>query len=309
MMENLLESIVREEARFAILDLTGVAAMDTSTVHHILRIFGAARTLGVEGVLSGVQPAVAQTVVSLGIDLDALRMVRTLHDALAWCLRDRTDGGREARPLAVAPGAGGARPRRTQAVEERGLDPGPRDAHHRPVTHRPASRRSTCPTAAAPVSSWSGRWARPTRGTAWPSGSGASPARLPAVPHGAARRVGATGRPPAPTVTSSQPPPLLYDYSGFPPSTYQLKWPAPGSPELAARVQQLLGAPDRRAGRREARLRPRRLHPAEGRVSGASHPDRPALARAGLDPAEHLAIGRALWRRSATKGSSSWGAG
>jgi rsbT co-antagonist protein RsbR len=89
MMENLLEAIVREEARFAILDLTGVGAMDTSTVHHIMRIFGAARTLGVEGVLSGVQPAVAQTVVSLGIDLDALRMVRTLHDALAWCLKTR----------------------------------------------------------------------------------------------------------------------------------------------------------------------------------------------------------------------------
>jgi rsbT co-antagonist protein RsbR len=89
MMENLLEAVVREQARFAILDLTGVAAMDTSTVHHILRIFSAARTLGVEGVLSGVQPAVAQTVVSLGIDLEALRMVRTLHDALAWCLKSR----------------------------------------------------------------------------------------------------------------------------------------------------------------------------------------------------------------------------
>jgi rsbT co-antagonist protein RsbR len=89
MMENLLEAVVREQARFAILDLTGVAAMDTSTVHHILRIFSAARALGVEGVLSGVQPAVAQTVVSLGIDLDALRMVRTLHDALAWCLKSR----------------------------------------------------------------------------------------------------------------------------------------------------------------------------------------------------------------------------
>ncbi len=98
MMENLLEAIVREQARFAILDLTGVGAMDTSTVHHILRIFGAARTLGVEGVLSGVQPAVAQTVVSLGIDLDALRMVRTLHDALAWCLKSRqTEAEKRAR--------------------------------------------------------------------------------------------------------------------------------------------------------------------------------------------------------------------
>ena len=37
-----------------------------------------------------------------------------------------------------------------------------------------------------------------------------------------------------PTVTSGPNPPLLYDYSGFPPHTYELTWPAPGSPELAA---------------------------------------------------------------------------
>ncbi len=98
MMENLLEAVVREEARFVILDLTGVLTMDTATVHHILRIFSAARTLGVEGVLSGVRPPVAQTVVSLGVDLEALRMVRTLHDALAWCLKTRqADAERRAR--------------------------------------------------------------------------------------------------------------------------------------------------------------------------------------------------------------------
>jgi rsbT co-antagonist protein RsbR len=110
MMENLLESIVREEARFAILDLTGVAAMDTSTVHHILRIFGAAKTLGVEGVLSGVQPAVAQTVVSLGIDLDSLRMVRTLHDALDWCLKTRQADAEKRARLPWLRRAGAARP-------------------------------------------------------------------------------------------------------------------------------------------------------------------------------------------------------
>jgi rsbT co-antagonist protein RsbR len=93
MMERLLEAIVREKARFAILDLTGVEVMDTPTVHHMLRIFAAARTVGVEGVLSGVRPAVAQSVVSLGVDISGLRMVRTLHDALGWCL-ERTPRGR-----------------------------------------------------------------------------------------------------------------------------------------------------------------------------------------------------------------------
>ena len=89
MMGHLLESIVREKARFAILDLTGVGAVDTSTVHHLLRMLKAARTLGVEGVLSGAQPTIAQTMVSLGMNLADLRTVRTLHDALSWCLARR----------------------------------------------------------------------------------------------------------------------------------------------------------------------------------------------------------------------------
>jgi rsbT co-antagonist protein RsbR len=89
MMEHLLEAIVQEKARFAILDLTGVGAVDTATVHHILRMFKAARTLGVEGVLSGAQPLIAQTMVSLGMNLEDLRTVRTLHDALSWCLAQK----------------------------------------------------------------------------------------------------------------------------------------------------------------------------------------------------------------------------
>lgn len=42
------------------------------------------------------------------------------------------------------------------------------------------------------------------------------------------------------TVTSAARPTLLYDYYGFPPHTYELRYPAPGHPELAQRVQQLL---------------------------------------------------------------------
>jgi rsbT co-antagonist protein RsbR len=95
MMDRLLESIVREKARFAILDLTGVDVMDTPTVHHMLRILAAARAVGADGVLSGVRPSVAQSVVSLGVDISKLRIMRTLHDALAWCLEKReSDIGR-----------------------------------------------------------------------------------------------------------------------------------------------------------------------------------------------------------------------
>ena len=43
-----------------------------------------------------------------------------------------------------------------------------------------------------------------------------------------------------PSLTGQIAPPLLYDYSGFPPHTYALTWPAPGSPELARKAQNLL---------------------------------------------------------------------
>src|SRR5262245_46480785 len=46
----------------------------------------------------------------------------------------------------------------------------------------------------------------------------------------------------APTVSSHPNPPLLFDYYGFPPESYQLTWPAPGDPSLATRVRELLAA-------------------------------------------------------------------
>jgi aromatic ring-opening dioxygenase catalytic subunit (LigB family) len=46
---------------------------------------------------------------------------------------------------------------------------------------------------------------------------------------------------PVPTVMSGARPPLLFDYYGFPPESYALTWPAPGQPQLAARVRALLG--------------------------------------------------------------------
>ena len=89
MMHGLLEAIVREQARYAIVDLTGVEVVDTSTADHLIRLFRAAKVLGVDGVLCGIRPAVAQTVVALGLDLTSVRMMRSLRDALMWCIRAR----------------------------------------------------------------------------------------------------------------------------------------------------------------------------------------------------------------------------
>ena len=73
---------------------------------------------------------------------------------------------------------------------------------------------------------------------------------------------------PAFTASAAADPKLIFDYSGFPEHTYRLTWPAPGDPELAARVAGLLTqAGLAGSAEPEPRLRSWRLCAAEGRVS------------------------------------------
>lgn len=100
---------------------------------------------------------------------------------------------------------------------------------------------------------------------------------------------------PVPTVMSSPRPPMLYDYYGFPPEAYEITWPAPGDPALAARVRELLGA----AGIESAENRERGFDhgtfvPLKLTYPDADVPTVQLSLKQGLDPAEHLAIGRAL---------------
>lgn len=98
-----------------------------------------------------------------------------------------------------------------------------------------------------------------------------------------------------PTVMTSAAPPMLYDYYGFPPESYQITWPAPGEPQLAARVQQLLGAAgfstatDPKRGFDHGTFVPLKLTFPDAQI-----PTIQLSLLAGLDPARHLALGRAL---------------
>lgn len=85
MTEALLQAITRELASFAIIDLTGVETVDTSTAQHLIRFFRAVSLVGAEPILCGMRAPVAQTVISLGVDMTRLRIMRTLHKALEYC--------------------------------------------------------------------------------------------------------------------------------------------------------------------------------------------------------------------------------
>lgn len=98
-----------------------------------------------------------------------------------------------------------------------------------------------------------------------------------------------------PTVMTAPRPPLLFDYYGFPKHTYELTWPAAGSPALAARVASLLADAGIASKQNDSRGFDHGVFvPLKVAFPEAEIPTVQLSLRVGLDPAEHLAIGRAL---------------
>ncbi|WP_438016329.1 PAS domain-containing protein [Sorangium sp. So ce315] len=110
-MDDLLAAIADKRARFAILDLTGVEVVDTKTASYLIELVRAIRLLGAEGVITGIRANVAQTMVSLGLDLSGIATVGNLRAGLKLCMQRAAAGGAaSAGAPARAPG-GGAAPR------------------------------------------------------------------------------------------------------------------------------------------------------------------------------------------------------
>ncbi|MDC7121086.1 STAS domain-containing protein [Cellulomonas fimi] len=86
-MEKLLQTLVETGSEHAIIDITGVPAVDTQVAQHLLKTVVAARLMGAECTISGIRPQIAQTIVALGIEFGDIRTKATLADALVAALR------------------------------------------------------------------------------------------------------------------------------------------------------------------------------------------------------------------------------
>lgn len=100
MMEKLLETIIHTKSRYAIIDVTGVETVDTHTADNFVRLIRGVQLLGAQGIISGIGPLVAQTIVDLGVDLSGIPTFANLKEALHACI-DRA-------VTRVRPGAGSA---------------------------------------------------------------------------------------------------------------------------------------------------------------------------------------------------------
>ncbi|QWQ41510.1 STAS domain-containing protein [Streptomyces sp. YPW6] len=87
-MEKLLQALVDTGSEQAIIDITGVPAVDTQVAQHLLKTVVAARLMGAECTVSGIRPQIAQTIVALGIEFGDIVTKATLADALQHALSE-----------------------------------------------------------------------------------------------------------------------------------------------------------------------------------------------------------------------------
>ncbi|WP_240480417.1 STAS domain-containing protein [Enhygromyxa salina] len=89
LMERLLQEVQRTQANYVILDLTGVEIVDTHTADYILKVARSAELLGAQCIITGIRPAVAQTMVALQANLADIVTRATLRHGLKYCMSAR----------------------------------------------------------------------------------------------------------------------------------------------------------------------------------------------------------------------------
>jgi rsbT co-antagonist protein RsbR len=80
--EDLLAAVRARRAKVVVMDITGVAAVDSKVASHLLQTVDAARLMGVEVIVTGISGEIAKALVALGVDLGAVDTVGDLQGGL-----------------------------------------------------------------------------------------------------------------------------------------------------------------------------------------------------------------------------------
>jgi rsbT co-antagonist protein RsbR len=80
--EQLLRGIRSTRAKVVVIDITGVAAMDSNVANHLVQMVEASRLLGAVIIVTGLSPEIAQTLVTIGVDLSKMHTVGDLQGGI-----------------------------------------------------------------------------------------------------------------------------------------------------------------------------------------------------------------------------------
>ena len=86
-MNKTLSKISESRAKVLMMDISGVSTMDTAVANQLLKITKATQLMGCETILSGLSPAIARTLVELGVNIGEVRTTATLRDSFELALR------------------------------------------------------------------------------------------------------------------------------------------------------------------------------------------------------------------------------
>ena len=86
-MNKTLTKIAESRSKVFVLDISGVASVDTGVANQLIKITKATRLMGCESIISGVSPSIARTMVELGVVIGEVRTTATLRDAFELALR------------------------------------------------------------------------------------------------------------------------------------------------------------------------------------------------------------------------------
>jgi len=86
-MDTLLNAIVNTGYDIAIIDISGVSTLDTLTAQHIIKTASAARLMGATCIISGISPSIAQTIVSLNLNLGGTKTKGSMSEAIKEALK------------------------------------------------------------------------------------------------------------------------------------------------------------------------------------------------------------------------------
>jgi len=93
--EQLLQGIRANRAKVVVIDITGVPSIDSTVANHLVQTVEAARLLGATAIVTGLSPLIAQTLVTIGVDLTKMNTVCDLRGGIEEA--DRALGFRVAR--------------------------------------------------------------------------------------------------------------------------------------------------------------------------------------------------------------------
>lgn len=87
LMENILENIQIKESKVVVVDISGITTIDSAVAAHLIKITKATMLMGCNSIVSGISPAIAQTIVNLGIDIAHIETTANLKTALAQAFK------------------------------------------------------------------------------------------------------------------------------------------------------------------------------------------------------------------------------